>query len=132
MENINLQELLRLLSPGQGQDLLWSIFLYLIFFFALLTLFLMPDKNMVPTLLTGAVLLMSIIAKVSLASTTPIFARGSFGMVMMNVGMAVLPLIVAGMARTNKRRSKVRGPAIFGGIFGLLYFIMYLIFVTRA
>jgi hypothetical protein len=132
MESIDGREILRLLGLGEGQNVIWSIFLYIIFFFGLITMFLIPDKNMVPTLLTGAVLLMAIVAKVSLASSDPIFRRTEFGMMLINVGMAALPFMVAGMVRSGKRRSKAQAPAIIGGIFGLVYFFLFLVIVQRA
>jgi hypothetical protein len=129
---VNTQDILKLLALGEGQNIIWSILLYIIFVFGLITLFSIPDKNMIPTLLTASVLLMAIVAKVSLASGDPILSKKSFGMMLINVGMAALPFMVAGMVRAYGRRSKAQGPAIMGGIFGLLYFSMFLLFVQRG
>lgn len=131
MEGFEIQDALQLLAIGSGQDALWSIFLYLIFFLSLITLFLIPDKNMVPTLLTAAVLLFAIVAKVSLASDDPILRRREFGMMVINILMGVFPLIVAGMIRSGKQKSKAQGPAIITGIFGLVYFFLFWLIVQR-
>jgi hypothetical protein len=125
MEGFDIQDALKLLALGSGQDMIWSIMLYVIFFLGLITLFLIPDKNMFPTLLTATVLLLAVVAKVSLASSDPILRRREFGMMIINVAMAVLPFIVAGMIRSGKRPSKAPGPAVLGGIVGMIYFFMF-------
>lgn len=133
MDQIDLDGMLQLLALGTGLDMIWSIFLYIIFFLALLTLFTMPDKNMVPTLLIAGVLLFTVIAKISLASNDPIFRRREFGMMVLNVAIGVLPFIVAGMVRRGKvRRSNTQVLSILTGIFGTVYFLMFLIFIQRG
>ena len=124
MESVDIQEILKLLAVG-GPNLIWNIMLYIIFFLALITLFLIPDKNMGPTLLTATVLLLAIVAKVSLASSDPILNKKEFGMMIINIGMGVLPFIVAGMVRSRKRPTKAPIPAILGGIIGMVYFFMF-------
>jgi hypothetical protein len=132
MNSINVQEILKLLALGEGQNALWSIFLYLIFFLALITMFLIPDKNMVPTLMTATVLLFAIVAKVSLASARPILKKEEFGMMVINILMGVFPFIVAGMIRSGKQKSKAQGPAIINGLFGLTYFFLFWVVVQRC
>ena len=132
MSNIELDDILQLLALGSGINAVWSIFLYVVFFLALLTLLTMPDKNLVPTLLIATVMLCAVIAKLSLASSDPIFRQREFGMMIINVAVGVLPFIVAGMVRRGKtRRSTVQPLAILTGIFGTVYFLMFLIFVQR-
>ena len=95
MGSLDFQDIIALLGPGTGQVLIWSLFLYVIFFFALITLLVMPDKNMVPTLLIASVLLFAIIAKLSVTApvSQAIFKPTDFGMYVINVGMLVFPLI---------------------------------------
>src|SRR3990172_9038214 len=98
MDQINFQDVVALLSPGGGQMFLWSIFLYIIFFFGLITLLVMPDKNMVPTLLIATTLLFAIVAKLSVGAFylhigQPIIKNKDFGMFVINVGMFVFPVI---------------------------------------
>lgn len=128
---IDFQEIIRLVSPGQGQDFLWSIMLYLCFFFGLLTLFLLPDKNLLPTLLMAATLLFIFIAKISLASPQPVFERKEFGMLIINVWIGVIPLIVAGMIRTRKRNNPALPTSIIAGLIGLGYFMIFWALVQR-
>lgn len=137
MGNINFQDIVTLLSPGSGQALVWSIFLYFIFFFALITLLLMPDKNMVPTLLVAGVMLFAIVAKLSVAiiighaiRAQPIIDKLDFGMFVINVGMFVFPFIAVGMIRARKNRAVA--PALITGLAGGIYFFLFWVLVQRA
>jgi len=125
---INPQDILTLLLPGSGQILVWSIFLYIIFFFALIMLLTMPDKNMVPTLLTAATLLFAIVGKLSVSANNvkggrPIIGSKDFGMFVINVGMVVFPLIALGMIRA--RKNKTVGPAIITSLTAAVYFFLF-------
>jgi hypothetical protein len=128
--DVNFQDILQALGPGTGQDIIWSIFLYLIFFFALITMFLIPDKNMVPTLLIGAVLLCTMVAKVSLGIDPPILERKEFGMMVINVIMLIFPIIAVGMARAKK--NKMAAPAIITAVLGGVYFFTFWVIVQRV
>ncbi len=135
MNNLSAQQILQLFAPGSGQQIIWSIFLYLAFFFALITLFLIPDKNMLSTVTMAAVLIFIIVAKVSIMRPGTVFPtsdRFSFGVFAMNIGIGVLPIIVAGMIRSGKRKSKAQAPAIFTGIIGLVYWFLYWLIVQRG
>jgi hypothetical protein len=138
--NINPQDILALLGPGTGANVIWSIFLYLIFFFALVALFTMPNKNMIPTLLIAAVLVFSIVAKLSIgainARQTPILRPGEFGMFVINAGMFALPFIAVGMTRVTgvrKRGSnRAAAPAMLTGLLGGLYFFIFWFFYQQT
>src|SRR5664279_3508760 len=126
--HINFHDIITLLSPGTGQILVWSIFLYIIFFFALITLLNMPDKNMIPTLLIATTLLFSIVGKLSVSAPSvpgsqPIIRSKDFGMFVINVGMVVLPLIAVGMTRARKNRSVA--PAIITALTAMVYFFLF-------
>ncbi|MCK6578529.1 MAG: hypothetical protein L6Q98_10545 [Anaerolineae bacterium] len=126
---IDFQEILRIIGPGTGRDIIWSIFLYIIFFIGLITLFSIPDKNMVPTLLMGGVLLFAIIAKLSLATKPPILERKEFGMMVINIGMFVFPLISAGLVRARKNRTGA--PAILTAVLAGTYFFLFWLIEQR-
>jgi hypothetical protein len=133
MTGLKFSDVLALLAPGSGQVLIWSIFLYLIFFFALITLFNVPAKNMVPTLLVASTLLFVIVAKLSVSAPNinakPIIGKKDFGMFVINCGMVVLPLIAVGMTRVTSRVSKrsnpSTGPAIITAVIAFVYFFMF-------
>lgn len=98
--------------------------LYLIFFFALITMLLMPDKNLTSTLLIGGVLLAALVAKLSISARPPIFKKDEFGMLLLNIVMFVFPLLSAGLIRSRKK-GRVIPPAILTGILGGVYFFMF-------
>jgi hypothetical protein len=138
--DINVRDILSLLGPGTGQNIIWSIMLYILFFLALLTLFKVPDKNMIPTLLMGTVLLFIIIAKLSISANAvrggrPIINNKDFGMYLINIGIGVLPLIAIGMTRTssrvNRRSNPATGPAILTALLGILYFFAFWLAVQQ-
>lgn len=133
MESLQFEDILELLAIGSGMDAIWSVFLYVIFLFALLTLFTMPDKNLVPTLMIATVLLCAVVAKISLASPDPIFRRREFGMMIINIVTGVFPFVVAGMIRRGKTRRTTAVPlAILTGIVGTVYFSLFILFVQRV
>jgi hypothetical protein len=130
MEGVSLQEILFLLGPTSGQ-LQWTILLYLIFFFALITMLVMPDKNLLPTLLIAAVLMATVIAKLSLSSQEPIIPVDGFIMYVLNVSMFVFPLLVAGLVRA-KKKGRVVPAAIMTAIFGAVYAFLFWFLVQRG
>jgi hypothetical protein len=123
--DIDFQEIIALLGPGTGQTLIWSIFLYIIFFFGLITLLTIPDKNMIPTLLLASVLLFAIVGKLSVTASfnDAIIKPKDFGMFVINVGMFVFPLIAVGMIRA--RKSRATAPALITAFAGAVYFFLY-------
>ncbi len=133
MDSINFKDVVALLGPGSGQVLIWSIFLYLIFFFTVLTLIKVPDKNMVPTVLVAVTLLLAIVAKLSVSApnigSKPIIAKRDFGMFVINIGMVVFPLIAVGMtrvsSRVNRRANPSTGPAVITAVIAFVYFFMF-------
>ncbi len=125
MDNINFQEVLRLILPGSA-TLIWDIFLIPVFFLALFALFRMPDKNMVPTLLTGGVLVATVVAKISI--TAPAMRQPAilqaFGFLIVNAGMMLFPLIAAGTLRA-KKPGPVIALLILTSILAGVYFFLY-------
>jgi len=130
VDGITFEQVLSYLLPTP-QFMIFDILLYIIFFLALLAVFTMPDKNMIPTLLIAAVLMAVIVAKLSTAAIVkpgdPILGKKDFGMYAINVAMLVLPLIAVGMTRKPKSNSVVRSTpfAILAGLMGAVYFFMF-------
>lgn len=138
--DLNFKDIVTLLGPGTGQNIIWSIMLYILFFLALLTLFKVPEKNMIPTLLMGTVLLFIIIAKLSISANSvrggkPIIHNKDFGMYIINIGIGVLPLIAVGMTRTTsrvaRRANPAAAPAIFTAVIGIVYFFGFWLAVQQ-
>jgi hypothetical protein len=135
--DIDFKEIVRLLGPGEGQVVIWSIILYILFFLAVITLFRVPEKNMIPTLLMGTVLLFIIVAKLSITapSRDAIIKKTEFGMYIINIGIGVLPLIAVGMTRTTSRVSRRANPAaataILTSVIGIVYFFGFWLAVQQ-
>jgi hypothetical protein len=118
MPDIPFSEIPARLLP-QPDTMLWDILLYLIFFMALITSLLVPDKQMLPTLVITLVMGMVVINKLH------IFGPGHFATLVLNAGIFVLPLIVAGMVRARMGTPKAMAPAALTGILGGIYFFLF-------
>jgi len=118
-----------------GTDPIFSILLYIIFFLALIVMFTLPDKNLTATLLIAAVLICSVIAKLSLAARSagidPVFTRGEFGMLAINALMFTFPFLAVGVTRRNRLGRGVKStlPAILCGVISGVYFFLYWVIV---
>lgn len=121
MQNIDMQEIIRLLGPNAGLGLVWNIFLYVIFFFTLIAMLLQGDKALLTTIICAASLMLCIIAKLN------IFPPREFGSLVINAGIFLFPGIVAGMTRDAKSRP----PAILACVIGAVYFFAFWFFLQR-
>lgn len=128
---LTLQDIIDKLAPRPGfPGLFYDILLYIIFFAALITMFMQSDKQLITTLLMAAVAAMAVIAKLNVFAATDILGgriQGTRGgillpiVLLINAGMFVLPLIVAGITQAKKSRPS----AVLGGIIGGLYFFAF-------
>ena len=121
MDNISIPEIIQLLGPNGGYGLPWTILIYLIFFFTLITMLLQGDKALTTVLISAAALLMGLIDKLAL------FAPKEFGAMVLHAGMFIFPALVAGMTRDGKSR----GPAIIASVIGAVYFFAFWFFLQR-
>lgn len=122
MNGLTPDKILAQLGPGSPPGLIWNIMLYIIFLLAVITMFMQSDKQSSTTMMMGGVGAMAVIAKLN------IFEATNLGSLVINVGMFVLPLIVAGITKAKKSA----GPAIFTGILAGLYFFGYWLLVQRS
>ncbi|MFN8377302.1 MAG: hypothetical protein U0452_01420 [Anaerolineae bacterium] len=123
MEGVSLQEIFKLLGPQTG-NMLWNILLYAVFFLSITAILTMPDKNMVPSLLMGAVALAAVIAKLSTSAIPPLFPKREFGMFLINVMIFVFPLLTAGIIRARKKGRSVM-LCVITGVLGGMYFFFF-------
>ncbi len=121
MNNIDPQEILQLLGPTAGHGLIWNIFIYLIFFFTLITMLMQGDKALLTTIIAAAGLMLCVIDKLV------IFNARDFGTMVIHAGMFLFPGLVAGMTRDSKSRP----PAIFATVIGAVYFFLFWFFLQR-
>lgn len=133
MDNPEIGRILAYLGPNTGEPI-FNILLYIIFFFSLITLFTLPDKNVVPTILIATVLLCAVVAKLSMSSPQPIFRRGEFGMFVLNAIMITFPFLVVGTTRKARQKRSVKSnlPALMAGLFGAIYFFLFWFFIQRT
>ena len=134
--NINTNEILNYfsLSPAGGlaNATLFSIILYILFALAVIVLVIMPDKNLLPTLLIAGVLLAVVIAKlITAGANIGGFRPREFGVLIINVIPFLFPMLVAGMVRTRKRSNPVVPLGILMGFFGGVYFFLFWFFLQR-
>jgi hypothetical protein len=130
MGNIDPSDILRRLGPNYpvigGLPQFVIYLLYIIFFLSLISLFSMPDKNIIPTILIAVVLMAAVIAKVDAVSN-----HCDFLSYVLNVSMFVLPFIAGGTIRSRQSKGRAVGPAIIAAIFGGVYFFAFWYFVQQ-
>jgi len=112
---LTLQDIIDKLLPRSGVELLYDIFLYIIFFLAVIVMFMQSDKQLFPTMLMAGVAALAVIAKLN------IMRPKEFGTLVINIAMGTVPLIVAGITKAKKSQ----GPAVIGGVLGVVYFIIF-------
>ena len=121
-----MDDILKLLWPSNVNPL-WNILVYIVFFLSLVTLLLVPDKNMTSTILMAVVILACVI------DLLQVFRPGSFGTLILHIGMFALPLIAVGMIRVRAGKPvKAMVPGILSAIFGGLYFFAFWFFEQRG
>jgi hypothetical protein len=126
--DITFQDVINALGPRSGQGLLWDIFLYAIFFLGLITMLLIPDKQLLASLLNIGVVALAVISKllVGYPPGNPFISATDFPVLIFNAGMFVIPFIVAGLQRAVKGKpSKATIPAILMGLLGGGYFFLF-------
>ena len=122
MDSVNLQEVLANLAPRSGINLLYDIFLYLIFILNLILMFGQSDKQTIPTIFAGGAAALAVVAKLD------VFPPRAFGPLIVNSGMFILPLIVFGISNAKK----VKPLAIIAGVLAGIYFFMFWFISQRS
>lgn len=122
MQDISLQEIAQRLGPNSPPGLAWNIFIYVIFFFTLITMLLQGDKALLTTIIAAGSLLLCVVDKLA------IFPPDEFGALVIHAGMFLFPGIVAGMTRDAKSRP----PAVLASIVGAVYFFAFWFFLQRG
>lgn len=132
--DINFQDILDSLGPRTGTALLFDILLYSIFFLGFINMMLIPDKQLFPSMLNFTILGLAIASKllIEVKSDDPAFNPSAimdatdFAVLPINVGMFVLPFIIAGMLRSVKGKpTKAVYPALLMGLLGGVYFFFF-------
>ncbi len=122
MDGVSIQQILSHLAPRSGINLIYDIMLYIIFIMDLILMFGQSDKQTIPTIFAGGAAALAVIAKLD------VFTPKSFGSLMVNSAMFVLPLLVVGISKAKK----VQPLGVISGIFSALYFFAYWFFSQRS
>ncbi|MCA0452468.1 MAG: hypothetical protein LCI00_00660 [Chloroflexi bacterium] len=123
MPDVNIQEVIANLLPRtDGFNLVYDIFLYIIFVLNLILMFGQSDKQTIPTIFAGGAAALAVIAKLD------VFTPKTFGSLIVNAGMFVLPLIVVGISRAKK----VQPLGVISGVLAAIYFFMFWFFSQRS
>ena len=122
MDGVSIQQILSQLAPRSGINLIYDIMLYIIFIMDLILMFGQSDKQTIPTIFAGGAAALAVIAKLD------VFTPKSFGSLMVNSAMFVLPLLVVGISKAKK----VQPLGVISGIFSALYFFAYWFFSQRS
>ncbi len=118
-------DILNALGPRTGEDLIFDILLYIIFFLTFINMFLIPDKQMFVTILNFTVMGFAIVSKLLIGDGLPLEAT-DLPVLVLNVGMFTIPLVIAGMLRSVKGKpSRAMLPAILTGLIGGGYFFLF-------
>ncbi|MFW5691217.1 MAG: hypothetical protein ACOCXZ_01840 [Chloroflexota bacterium] len=132
--DINFNDIVEALGPRQGQALLFDILLYLIFFIGLINTVLIPDKQLLVSLLNYAVLALVVISKLLIDVVndggeffpSAILESTDFAVLPINAAIFIFPLLMAGLLRSVKgKRSNALFPSLLMGLLGGAYFFMF-------
>jgi hypothetical protein len=116
------QQILARLAPRAGMDLVLDLLLYTVFGIGFVTMILVPDKQMLPSLLMLGVIMAALIAKLQYVGIN-ICDLATFAI---NVFMFAIPMLVAGMVRGRAGKTpKALWPAVLTGVIGGLYFFVF-------
>ncbi len=127
LEDIQLADIIDALGPRSGMDLLWDIFLYTIFLLGMINMALIPEKQLMASLLNFLIIGLAVVSKLLVGDhNSAIFAKDDLETMVLNIGMFVTPMLIAGMLRSHRgKKSKAMMPAIFMGIVGGAYFFLF-------
>jgi hypothetical protein len=116
------QQILARLAPRTGTDLILDLMLYTLFGIGFITMILVPDKQMLPSILMLGVIMAALIAKLQYVGIN-VCDLVTFAV---NVFMFAIPMLVAGMVRGRSGKTpKALWPAVLTGLIGGMYFFMF-------
>ena len=122
MNGLTLQQVLSHLAPRGGVNLIYDIVLYIIFVLDLILMFGQSDKQTITTVMAGGAAALAVVAKLD------VFTPKSFGSLVVNAGMFVLPLLVVGISKAKK----VQPLGVISAVFSAIYFFAFWFFSQRG
>jgi hypothetical protein len=115
MNNLDIQEVLRRLSYDYPSVTI-GVGVYIICFFALITLFLQKKPDLRISLMMSSVILLALMDKVVVAPGGPIYSTDILAF-FLRVPLFVFPLIVSGMTKWDRSRPFAFIGGVIGGVF---------------
>ena len=122
MNGLTLQQVLSHLGPRGGINLFYDILLYLIFILDLVFMFGQSDKQTITTIMAGGAAALAVVAKLD------VFTPKSFGSLIVNAGMFILPLLVVGISKAKK----VQPLGVISAVLSALYFFAFWLISQRS
>ncbi|MBA3875094.1 MAG: hypothetical protein H0X30_38710 [Anaerolineae bacterium] len=122
MNGLTLQQVLSHLAPRSGINLFYDILLYLIFILDLVFMFGQSDKQTITTIMAGGAAALAVVAKLD------VFTPKSFGSLIVNAGMFILPLLVVGISKAKK----VQPLGVISAVLSALYFFAFWLLSQRS
>ena len=122
MNGLTLQQVLSHLAPRSGINLFYDILLYLIFVLDLIFMFGQSDKQTITTIMAGGAAALAVVAKLD------VFTPKSFGSLIVNAGMFILPLLVVGISKAKK----VQPLGVISAVLSALYFFAFWLLSQRS
>ncbi len=122
MNELTLQQVLSQLAPRSGVNLIYDIVLYVVFVLDLILMFGQSDKQTITTVMAGGAAALAVIAKLD------VFTPKTFGSLIVNAGMFVLPLLVVGISKAKK----VQPVGVISAVFSAIYFFAFWFFSQRS
>ncbi len=122
MNELTLQQVLSQLAPRSGVNLIYDIVLYIVFVLDLILMFGQSDKQTITTVMAGGAAALAVIAKLD------VFTPKTFGSLIVNAGMFVLPLLVVGISKAKK----VQPVGVISAVFSAIYFFAFWFFSQRS
>ena len=121
MDTPTFSEIMAQLSLRSDPGMIYNVLLYLMLVLNLFAFFGQDNKQLIATLLVGLAMALIVIAKLS------VIKPDHLGMLIVNSGIFVIPLIVTGMSKAKKTKPLT----IIAGVMGGFYFFMYWFFLQR-
>jgi hypothetical protein len=129
-ESFDVNDIISALGPRTDNttDLMFDIFLYSIFFLCMINMAFISDKQQLLVIMNFGVMIMALVSKLMVGTHAAArLGPNDFGTLILNVGLMVLPLSIAGMARKDKGQKSNHAviPAVIAGFLGAAYFFLF-------
>lgn len=125
-QDLDFNDIVDALGPRDGNELIFDLLLYAIFFMGMVNMLLIPEKQLFPAMLNFTVIGLAVISKLLVGDEPDSTIKpDDFATLLLNAGMFVLPLITAGMVRSRFGTPKAMMTCAITGLLGGGYFFVF-------